>query len=349
MIERKRNGNIGRDAVSTPIREEGIPLRKWACALLALLLALSIGLVAGCATDATDEDGTDDTTDATDEAKGPITVGSKIDTEGSLLGQIILQMLEAEGFDVVDNTSLGPTDVNRNALIAGEIDVYPEYTGTAAFVFFAEEEIDVNDATALYDSVKTLDEANEVTWLAASPANNTWAVAIPRALSDAESIVTWEDFAEFANAGGDIKLVGSQEFIERDDALGSFEAAYGFELTEDQLIALAGGNTAQSEQAAAAGTDGANAAMAYGTDGSLAALDLVVLEDTMGAQPIYQPAPTFRSEVTDMYPEIAGILDPVFQSLTLEVLQDLNGRIAVDGESAAEVADDYLKSNGFLG
>jgi osmoprotectant transport system substrate-binding protein len=316
-------------------------------ALLALTLVLMLAL-AGCAQEADTGDEGDTGDETTDEAKGPIKVGSKIDTEGALLGQIIIQMLEADGFEVEDDTTLGPTDVNRNALLAGEIDVYPEYTGTAAFVFLEGEEINVNDATDLYNAVKELDEANDVTWLAASPANNTWAVAIPRSLSDAEAIVTWEDFADYVNGGGEVKLVGSQEFIERDDALGAFEAAYGFELADDQLIALAGGNTAQSEQAAASGTDGANAAMAYGTDGSLAALDLVVLEDTMGAQPIYQPAPTFRSEVIEAYPEIPGILDPVFESLTLEVLQDLNGRIAVDGEAAADVANDYLTSNGFL-
>lgn len=315
---------------------------------LALALALILALaLAGCAQEPDTGDDAAGDTPATED-KGPITVGSKIDTEGALLGQMIIQVLQANGFSISDRTSLGPTDTNRNALLAGEIDVYPEYTGTAAFVFFEGEEINVNDAFDLYNAVQELDKANGVSWLAASPANNTWAVAIPRALSEAEGIVTWEDFAEFVNGGGEVKLVGSQEFIERDDALGIFETTYGFELTDDQLIALAGGNTAQSEQAAAQGTNGANAAMAYGTDGSLAALDLVVLEDTMGAQPIYQPAPTFRSEVIEMYPEIPGLLDPVFESLTLEILQELNGRIAVDGESAKDVAVDYLLANGFL-
>ncbi|GAB4276837.1 MAG: ABC transporter substrate-binding protein [Coriobacteriia bacterium] len=313
--------------------------------LLAVVLAMSLAL-AGCAKSETTDEGTDG--DA-GEAKGPITVGSKIDTEGSVLGNIIRLMLEDAGFEVVDEIGTGATDVVRAALEAGEIDIYPEYTGTAAFQFFGDEDIDVNDADALYEAVKQLDEEqNDIIWLERSPANNTWAVAIPRALSEAEGIVTWEDFAEYVNGGGEVKLVGSQEFIEREDALGAFETTYGFELTDDQLIALAGGNTAQSEQAAAQGTNGANAAMAYGTDGSLAALDLVVLEDTKGAQAVFQPAPTVRGEVYRMYPEIADILDPVFESLTLEVLQDLNGRVAVDGEDPAAAAEEYLKTNGFL-
>jgi osmoprotectant transport system substrate-binding protein len=301
----------------------------------------------GCTTDG-DTDTDEGDTDTTEEDMGPITVGSKIDTEGSVLANIIMLMLEDNGFEVVDESGTGTTDVVRAALEAGEIDIYPEYTGTAAFQFFGDEDLPVNDADALYDAVKELDEANGITWLAASPANNTWAVAIPRSLSEAEGLETWEDFADYVNGGGEVKLVGSQEFIERDDALGAFEAAYGFELSDDQLIALAGGNTAQSEQAAANGTNGANAAMAYGTDGSLAALDLVVLEDTQGAQAVFQPAPTVRTDVYEMYPQISDILDPVFMSLSLEVLQDLNGRVAVDGEAADAVAQDYLQSNGFM-
>jgi len=111
---------------------------------------------------------------------------------------------------------------------------------------------------------------------------------------------------------------------------------------------VSSGDTAQTEKAAAEGTDGVNAAMAYGTDGSLSALGLVVLADPRGAQPIYEPAPRVRGEIIDKYPEIAGIIDPVFESLDLVTLQTLNAKIAVEGQNAIDVARDYLTSNGFL-
>lgn len=319
--------------------------------MLAVVLSLALLLTTvGCG--ATETPGDDSGSD-TPTTKGPITVGSKIDTEGGVLGQVIIAMLEENGFDVVDKTKTGQTDIVRKALLSAEIDIYPEYTGTALSLFFPEETIGEGtskDAQAAFDTVSTLDaEKNNVIWLERAPANNTWAIAIPRSLSEAEGIVTFQDWADYINGGGEVKLVASQEFVDREeDGVPAIERAYGFTLDADQLIILSGGDTAQTESAAAQGTNGANAAMAYGTDGSLAALDLVVLEDTQGIWPVYEPAPLVRGDVLEMYPEIADILDPVFQGLTLAKLQELNGRVAVDGADPVTVARDYLTAEGFL-
>jgi osmoprotectant transport system substrate-binding protein len=80
----------------------------------------------------------------------------------------------------------------------------------------------------------------------------------------------------------------------------------------------------------------------------VAALGLVVLTDTKGVQPVYEPAPTVRAATLEKYPQIKDLLDPVFQSLTLETLQQLNAKIAVDGLDAKKVATDYLTEKGFL-
>jgi osmoprotectant transport system substrate-binding protein len=281
--------------------------------------------------------------------KGPIVVGSKIDTEGALLSQMIILMLRDNGFEVVDKSQFGPTNVVRKALESGELDMYPEYTGNGAF-FFDETESDVwHDARQGYERVKELDkEAYDVVWLEPAPANNTWAIAIPSDLADQEDMATLNDFAAYVNGGGYVKLIGSEEFITSPVALPKFQEVYGFSLSEDQLLTVSSGDTAQTEKAASEGTDGVNAAMAYGTDGSLSAYGLVVLADPEGAQPVYEPAPRVRGEIVEKYPEIATILDPVFQSLDLEALQSLNGKIAVEGQNAADVARDYLTSNGFL-
>ena len=281
--------------------------------------------------------------------KGPIEVGSKIDTEGSLLAQIIILMLRDNGFEVVDKSQFGPTSVVRKALESGELDIYPEYTGNGAF-FFDETDSDVwNDAKKGYERVKELDaEAFNIVWLKSAPANNTWAIAIPEKLSDVSGINTLHDFAAYVNRGGYIKLIGSEEFVTSPVALPKFQEVYGFTLTQEQLLTVSSGDTAQTEKAASEGTDGVNAAMAYGTDGSLSALGLIVLSDPKGAQPVYEPAPRVRGEIMEQYPEIAGILDPVFESLNLVILQNLNAKIAVKGQNAADVAKEYLDSNGFL-
>ena len=284
--------------------------------------------------------------------KGTVTIGSKLDSEGQLLGQMMRLTLEHAGFTVKAQIPTGNTFVTRKALLEGQIDIYPEYTGSAINNFFKGQKIDPtapSRAAQSYAIVKTLDlKLNNIAWLERAPANNTFAVCVPKVLADKEGLRSLVNFAAYVNKGGAVKIVGSQEFFERSDAFPSFEKAYGFKLKAEQKVVIAGATTSQTEQAAANNTDGANAAMAYGTDGALAALGLVVLSDPKGAQPVYQPAPTVRGEVLKKYPEIAGLLNPIFKGLTLPVLQNLNKQIDLEGKAPAEVAQNYLANKGFL-
>ena len=318
-------------------------MKRTATAFAALTIA--VALVA-CSTTATPS------ATGTGTPKGPIRVGSKIDVEGPILGQIIIAMLEKNGFTVEDKTRTGATDVVRKALLSGQIDIYPEYTANGVLVFLKDQKIDpavLKDATKTYDTVKQLDlQVNGIVWLQPAPANNTWAVAVPAAFSAANNIKTMADWAAYINKGGNVKIVGSQEFFTSAAAMPAFEKAYGFTLSKNQIVALGTGDTAVTEKAASQGTSGANAAMAYGTDGTIAALNLVVLSDPLAAQPVYQPAPTATKAIVAKYPEIATILDPVFKALTLETLQKLNGQVAIDGKDAKTVAADWLLAQGFL-
>ncbi len=282
--------------------------------------------------------------------KGPLTVGSKVDTEGTVLAQMIRLVLEQDGFEIEDRSGFGTTSVVREALLAGEIDLYPEYTGSA-LTFFPNADVPADLSTqpdALYETVTELDAEVGVTNLGRSPANNTWAIAVPQTLADEAGLESLADLATYINDGGEFKLAASQEFVDRPDALPAFEETYGFDVTNEQLVILAGGNTTQTETAAANGTDGVNAAMAYGTDGTIAALGLVTLTDPENAVAIYQPYPAVRTEVAEEYPELADLLDPVFAALDETVLQDLNGQVAVDGADPAAVAETFLSENGFL-
>lgn len=284
-----------------------------------------------------------------EEVKGTVVVASKIDTEGALLGSMIVQLLNHNGYEVVDKTEFGTTEVIRKAIRAGEIDMYPEYTGNAAFFHKDASNPAWKNPQQAYSRAAQLDqEAYDLHWLQPAPANNTWAIALRQDVAQENSIVTLEDFAEFINNGGQIKLACSEEFASREGALPSFEQTYGFKLEKDQLLILSGGNTATTERAAAEKTDGVNAAMAYGTDGALATLGLVVLKDNLNVQHVYQPAPLVRGELIEAHPEIEEILNPVFKTLDLETLQTLNSRLAVFGEAASDVAEEYLQENGFL-
>ena len=316
---------------------------KKATLLLTLAGALALVLVAaGCSGDSGESS---DTT----ESKGTIVVGSKIDTEGELLSSIIKLTLEDAGYKVVDKSQTGTTDVVRKALLDKEIDIYPEYTGSG-LLFFPNVDPDIfKNGEEGYQEVKKLDlEQNDVVWLTPARANNTWAIAVKKDFADKEGLKTMSDFAAYVNAGKTVKLAASDEFFTNVDANPAFEAAYGYTLTDAQKVRLAGGNTAQTETAVAEGTDGVNFGMAYGTDGALADLGLIVLTDDKGAQPVYWPCPITRKDVTEKYTDLEELLKAPFDGLTLQKLQELNGRIQVNGEAADTVASDYLVSGGYI-
>ena len=281
-------------------------------------------------------------------AEGKIVVASKIDTEGALLGNMIVSLLEAHGLAVENKLQLGPTNIVRAAILAGQIDLYPEYTGNGALFFHLEQDPVWKDWAKGAAKVAALDrEENHLAWLAAAPANNTWTIALRQDVAERHGLKTMDNLAKYLASGGAIKLAASAEFVESPAALPAFEATYGFRLKDAQLLTLSGGNTSATLRAAAEGTSGVNAAMAYGTDGALAALGLTALEDNKGAQVVYAPAPVVREAVLQQHPEIAKVLDPVFATLTLEALQQLNAKIAVEGGDAGAVAAAYLKSKHF--
>jgi len=284
--------------------------------------------------------------------KGPVVIGSKIDTEGELLATIIQQVLESKGFTVTDKSQTGTTDVVRKALLAGDIDIYPEYTGSGLIFFEGDPAATpetFKDPEKGYETVKSLDvEKNQVVWLAPARANNTWLIAVKKDFAEKNGLMTMSDFAQYVKDGKTVKLAASDEFFNNPDAFPAFASTYGFDLEDNQKVIFSGGNTAQTEKAVADGTEGVNFGMAYGTDGALADLGLTVLEDDKGAQLVYWPVPIIRKAVLDQYPEIEADLTPVFEALTIEKLQELNARIQVNGEPAEKVASDFLTSGGFV-
>jgi osmoprotectant transport system substrate-binding protein len=282
-------------------------------------------------------------------AAAEVVVGSKIDSEGALLGNMILLLLGEDGIATRDRTELGPTEIVRAALISGAIDIYPEYTGNAAFFFHADADPVWKDAAAGYARAKALDfAANRLVWLKPAPADNSWAIALRKDIAETHHLASLADFATWIDAGGQVKLAASAEFVESLSGLPSFESAYGFRLDARQLLVLSGGDTTATMKAAADNISGVNAAMAYGTDGAVAVLDLVILADPKHAEPVYAPAPVVRAEVLAEHPSIEPILDRAFGTLDVATLRGLNEKIAVEGENAKDVARAYLVAKGLL-
>lgn len=140
------------------------------------------------------------------QAASPVTVGSKIDTEGALLGNMILQVLESHGVKTVNKIQLGTTPVVRGAITAGELDIYPEYTGNGAFFFKDENDPAWKNAKQGFEKVKKLDaEQNKLVWLTPAPANNTWTIAIRQDIAEKNKLSSLADLSRYLKEGGTFK------------------------------------------------------------------------------------------------------------------------------------------------
>lgn len=282
-------------------------------------------------------------------AESPVVVASKIDGEGALLGNMLVLMFEKAGIPYVNKVQMGATNVVRQALLAGEVGIYPEYTGNAAFMLNDPNNPAWKNLQQGYQRAKELDmAANQLVWLQPAPANNTWAIAVREDLAEEYQLNSLEDLQPALKKNMSFKIAAGAEFVERADALPSFEETYSFKLDQQQILSFPGNDTTVFIKAAAENNSGVNAAVVYGTDGAVSALGLKVLDDPMGAQPVYAPAPVVRAAVLESYPQIPALLNPVFASLTTQTLQRLNGEVSIDGIDARTVARDYLTSQGFL-
>ena len=277
-----------------------------------------------------------------------VVVSSKLSSESAMIGEMIRLLLSAHGIQTVDRTKIGATPVVRKALLSGEVDLYVEYTGNAGFFFNLASNPAWKDLQQGYELGARLDyAANHIVWLTPARASNAWALAVRRDVALANNLRTMSDFGRWVAGGGKVVLVCSAEFANA-GTLRSLEKTYGFTMRSDQLIVLAGGETAATIGAAAARTNGANTAMVYGTDGGILAANLQVLEDDRHDQPVYAPVPILREAVLKANPQIASIVKPLMDSFSRETLQQLNARVQIDGESESSVAEDYLKAKGFL-
>jgi len=282
-------------------------------------------------------------------ASAAVVVSSKLSSESAIIGEMLRLLLNANGIQTVDRMTLAGTPIMRRAIIAGEIDLYVEYTGNAAFFFNRASDPAWKDLDQGYQLGSRLDyQAHKIVWLTPANASNAWALAVREDVAKPNGLNTMSDFGRWVSGGAALVLACSAEFA-NSSTLRSLENTYGFTLRPDQLIVLAGGDTSATIRAAAERTNGINTAMVYTTDGAIVEAHLRILEDDRHDQPVYAPVPIIRESVLRANPKIAEIIKPLMQSFTQEKLQRLNERVQMDGEAPSAVAQDYLKAAGLLG
>ena len=268
-----------------------------------------------------------------------LTVGSKEFTESRLLGQITIAALEAAGADVSDQTGLTGTDTVRAALESGEIDMYWEYTGTGWVNILGNTTEDL--PADLFAAVSEADAENGVAWLEPAPFEDTYRIATSAEFAAEHDLETTSDVAEFVAANPDEgSICAASEFLNRDDGLPGLQRAYGFEFTEVVELDLSLIYTQVG--------DSCNFGEVFSTDARIVSNDLVVLEDDQDFFVPYNGALTVREEVLEENPAIADIAGEISELLTDETITELNSQVDNEGGEYADVAQEFLRENGFI-
>ena len=272
-----------------------------------------------------------------------ITVGSKNFTENILLGEMLVQALEHQGAKVTDQTNLGGTSVNRQALTSGDIDVYPDYNGTGWTVHLGQENPS-NDPQTLFDKTAKMDlEKNKIKWVGMSNFNDTYGFAANGDLAKKQPDGTFDfqSMADYLKANPDATLCLESEFPDRPDGLILFEDATGYTVPQSQIKILDTGliytQTSQGE---------CQFGEVYTTDGRISALNLSLVKDP-GVMILYNASYTFRDQVYEKHADVYDkIANTILDSLDNAKMAELNAKVDVDGKDAKDVAASYLDSIG---
>jgi len=262
---------------------------------------------------------------------GAIRVGSKNFGENIIVGEIYAGVLERAGFSVERHMNLGSTQIAMAAMERGDIDVYPEYTGTGLIDVLHMQPI--RDAKVLYQRVRVqYQERYGMAWLAPSPANDSQGLVVTKAVA-ARGVRT---LSACSRAAPQLRLAAVPEFVARADALPGLQKFYGGFKFKDvktydiglQYDALVRGN--------------ADVATAFTTDAQIPEYGLVLLEDDRHFWPAYNIAPVVRDAALRAHQKIAATLDAIAPKITTQRLAQMNYRYTVRKEDAASIARSFL-------
>ncbi|MCV7375762.1 glycine betaine ABC transporter substrate-binding protein [Mycolicibacterium arabiense] len=277
--------------------------------------------------------------DSLDGAK--ITVIAKDFTEQLILGNMVSIVLAAAGADVTNLTNTPGSFGVRQAMLDGNADVSPEYTGTGWINYLGNEQ-PVKGAQAQWQAVNEADRANDLTWLPPAPMNNTYAFAIRESEAERLGVTKLSDLERLPKQ--ELTFCVESEFASRNDGFVPMLATYG--LTREDLGRVTNLDTGVIYTATANGD--CNFGEVFTTDGRIPALNLRVLEDDRQFFPLYNLTEVIRTEVLEAHPELAEIFGQLNPRMTNEVMLTLNAKVDNDGEDPALVARDWLIEQGLL-
>jgi osmoprotectant transport system substrate-binding protein len=267
-----------------------------------------------------------------------VRVGSKNFTEQFILGEMYAAALEANGMKVERKINLGGTLIAHKALTSNEVDLYPEYTGTALNSVLKAPVI--SDPDAAYKQVKAFYEREfEITWLKPSGINNGYAILVRQETANQHSLKTLSDLAKVSRQ---LKIGAGLEFADRKDGLPGLKEKYGMEFAEFKQF----GALAQRYDALA--NKQVEVINSFATDWQIAAGKFVALDDDKSLFPPYSLAPAVRMAAIRSNPKIETVANQVSALVNNDVMRQLNQQVEVKKDQPRDVAKAFLKSKGII-
>ncbi len=306
-------------------------------AVPALLTGLLLLLVVAC--------GNVGGSDSSGSGGGPtIVVGSKDFTEQFILGSMYAQALDANGFNGVAKLNLGSAPIADKALQNGQIDLYPEYTGTSLVEIlpYQGNPADLDSPEATYEAAKKgyAERSPADTMLTPAPFNNTYGIFVRRSVAEDMGLTNME---ELSKASPKLTFITFSQFQNRPDGYPNIKKNYpAFDFKDIKIV-----NELGLRYSGLANGDG-DVGVGFTTDGQLTSDQLVVMKDPKSIWPFYYPAPVVRSDVLKKYPKVKKILNEVSASLSVETMRELNGKVDLDQEDPEDVAKEYLEKKGLI-
>jgi osmoprotectant transport system substrate-binding protein len=317
--------------------------------LLALCLLVSAFAIAACGDDEEESGGTQTTgeqqaaieSDPANEGT-TVTIGSKNFTEQKVLGEVFAQGLEAAGFTVEKQLNLGDEKTAFASLRSGEIDAYPEYTGTALLSFFQVRADQIpKDPQQAFEQVRTNMAERNITALPPTPFTSSNEVGVAQQTAEQEGL---QKISDLSKVGADFTLFGSPECRQRTDCLLGLQQVYGLRDLKFKPVAIDLRDDVL--------TNGqADASIVFTTDPQNARENFVLLEDDKGMFPPYNSTLLVRNQIAegDAGQNMQDVVEQVQEGLTAEVMQELNARVDLDKKTAEAVAGEYLRESGLVG
>ena len=267
-----------------------------------------------------------------------INIATKPMTEGYILGQMLTELIEQDTDLKVNMTTGvgGGTSNIQPAMVKGEFDLYPEYTGTSWEAVLKKE--GSYDESKFDELQKEYKEKYNLEYVNLYGFNNTYGLAVNKDIAEKYNLKTYSDLAKVSN---NLIFGAEYDFFEREDGYKELQKVYNMDFKKKIDMDIGLKYQAMKDKKI-------DVMVIFTTDGQLAISDVVVLEDDKKMYPSYRAGTVVRSEILSEYPELKPVLEKLNNILDDKTMADLNYQVESEGKKPEDVAREYLQEKGLL-